>query len=69
VAVLYIGSRQSAFSWHMFYSILRTKEKDTRQKNCITQVKGKGKAIPLQAWTGPEDSLGLKLPYFKTIDT
>jgi hypothetical protein len=26
-------------------------------------------AIPLQAWTGPEGSRKLRLPYFKTIDT
>jgi len=32
-------------------------------------VKGKGKAIPLQAWTGPEGSRMLRLPDFKTIDT
>jgi hypothetical protein len=30
-------------------------------------VKGKGKAIPLQAWTGPEGSRRLRLPDFKTI--
>jgi hypothetical protein len=29
--------------------------------------KGKGKAIPLQAWTGPEDDRRLRLPDFKTI--
>jgi len=29
----------------------------------------KGKAIPLQAWTGPEGSRRLKLPYFKTFVT
>jgi len=29
----------------------------------------KGKAIPLQAWTGPEDSRRLRLPDFKTIGT
>ena len=29
----------------------------------------KGKAIPLQAWTGPEVSRRLKLPDFKTIGT
>jgi len=29
----------------------------------------KGKAIPLQAWTGPEGSRRLKLPDFKTIGT
>ena len=31
--------------------------------------KGKDKAIPLQAWTGPEDSRKLRLPDFKTIGT
>ena len=29
----------------------------------------KGKAIPLQAWTGPEGSRRLRLPEFKTIGT
>jgi hypothetical protein len=29
--------------------------------------KGKGKAIPLRAWTGPEGSRRLRLPDFKTI--
>jgi hypothetical protein len=31
--------------------------------------KGKGKAIPLQGLTGPEDSRRLRFPDFKTIDT
>jgi hypothetical protein len=31
--------------------------------------KGKGKAIPLQAWTGPEGSKRRRLPGFKTIGT
>jgi hypothetical protein len=31
--------------------------------------KGKGKSIPLQAWTGPEDSRRMRLPDFKTIST
>ena len=30
--------------------------------------KGKGKTIPLQAWTGPEGSRSWRLPDFKTID-
>jgi len=30
---------------------------------------GKGKAIPLQAWTGPKGSRRLRLPDFKTIGT
>jgi len=28
-----------------------------------------GKAIPLQAWTGPEGSRSVKLPDFMTIGT
>jgi hypothetical protein len=30
---------------------------------------GKGKAIPLQAWTDPEGSRRLRLPDYKTIGT
>jgi hypothetical protein len=29
----------------------------------------KGKAIPLQGWTGPEHSRRLRLPVFKTFGT
>jgi hypothetical protein len=29
----------------------------------------KGKAIPLQGWTGPEGSRRLRLPDFKTFGT
>jgi len=29
----------------------------------------KGKAIPLQAWTGPEGSRSLRPPDFKTVGT
>jgi len=29
----------------------------------------KGKAIPLQAWTGPEGSRRMMIPDFKTIGT
>jgi hypothetical protein len=32
-------------------------------------IKGKGKPIQLQAWTGPEDYRRLSLPDFKTIST
>jgi hypothetical protein len=35
----------------------------------IVKEKRKGKAIPLQAWTGPEGSRRLKLSDFKTIGT
>jgi len=38
--------------------------------NSLRRVgKGKGKAVPLQAWTGPEDSRRVRLPDFKTIGT
>jgi len=33
----------------------------------LTQVIRKGKAVPLQAWTGPEGSRRLRFPDFKTI--
>jgi len=33
----------------------------------IIKGKGKGKAIPLQAWTSPEVSRRFKLPVFKTL--
>ena len=36
---------------------------------CKILGKGKGKAIPLQAWTGPEGSRRLRLPDFKTLGT
>jgi len=32
-------------------------------------LQGRGKAIPLQAWTGPKGSRRLRLPDFKTIGT
>ena len=44
-------------------------------KNFIIQTilykygKGKSKAIPLQAWTGPEGSRRLRFPDFKKIET
>jgi hypothetical protein len=30
----------------------------------VSNVKGKGKAVPLQTWTGPEGSSRLRLPDF-----
>jgi len=35
----------------------------------VAMAYGKGKAIPLQAWTGPEGSGRLRLPDFKTFGT
>jgi len=37
--------------------------------NIRVKDKGESKAIPLQAWTGPEGSRSLRLPDFKTIGT
>jgi hypothetical protein len=38
-------------------------------KGTVNKDKGKGKALPLQAWTGPEGSSRLRLPDFNTIGT
>jgi hypothetical protein len=39
-------------------------------RHILMVVKGKiGKAIPLQAWTGPEVSRRLRFPDFETIVT
>jgi len=37
--------------------------------NCKQAVQHKGRAIPLQAWAGPEGSRRLRLPDSKTIST
>jgi hypothetical protein len=41
----------------------------TVKNESITYDKGKGKAIPLQAWTVPEGSRRLRFPDLKTIGT
>jgi len=38
-------------------------------QNTRNKGKGKGKAILLQGWTGPEGSRRLRFPDFKTIGT
>jgi len=38
-------------------------------KYTIVVIQEQGKAIPLQAWTGPEGSRRLRLPDFKIIGT
>jgi hypothetical protein len=42
-------------------------EVDVKNRVCALRIKGK--AIPLQALTGPEGSRRLRLPDFKTIGT
>jgi hypothetical protein len=44
-------------------------KKVTEWEPCSSRPVKKGKAIPLQAWTGPESSRRLRLPDFKTIGT
>jgi hypothetical protein len=34
------------------------------KQQTFTDIKGKGKAVPLQAWTGPEGSRRSRLPDF-----
>jgi len=36
---------------------------------CCKKGRGKGKAIPLQAWTGPQGSRTLRFPVLMTIGT
>jgi hypothetical protein len=55
-------SQKNAMNTEQLLSIL--------SENAVSiYTEGKGKAIPLQAWTGPEGSRRLKLPDFKTIST
>jgi len=53
---------------------VRVKYDIVRQKICILfsvklakELRGRVKAIPLKAWTGPEGSRRLKFPDFKTV--
>jgi len=43
----------------------------TFQRKVVEKIigKGKGKAIPLQVWTGPEGSWRMRYPDFKTVNT
>ena len=41
----------------------------TEHGRVLRVLSKKGKAIPLQAWTGPEGSRMLRLPDFKTVGT
>jgi len=38
-------------------------------RSAVLKKAVKGKAIPLQAWTGPEGSRRLRFPDFKTTGT
>jgi len=61
-------STVSAFCWSsMNIKCYRTSICSLRSR--LLTLKGEGKAIPLQAWTGPEGSKMLRLPDFRTIGT
>jgi hypothetical protein len=50
-----------------FISIHYVLINNTQIQNKYT--KSKDKAVPFQAWTGPEGSRSLRLPDFKTVGT
>jgi len=62
---------------YRLWSVVVCDLETSRMRKAITRVgsqrhskrKDKGKAFPLQAWTGPEGSRRLRLPDFKTIGT
>ena len=39
---------------------------DPETCNCLLKGKGKDKAVPLQAWSGPESSRKLRFPDYVT---
>jgi len=41
----------------------------TQSRDGSTDITVQGKAIPLKAWTGPQGSRRMRLPYFKTTGT
>jgi hypothetical protein len=45
---------------------LNTTEWEGADWSHLAQDKGKGKAVPLQAWSGPEGSRKLRFPDFMT---
>jgi hypothetical protein len=52
----------------LFYQVTQLQLRDN-SNNLSDRNKGNGKAIPLQALTGPEGSRRLRLPDFKTFGT
>jgi hypothetical protein len=51
------------------YYALKLRSLDVKLHFAHPITKVKRKAVPLQAWTGPEGSRRLRLPVFKTIGT
>ena len=58
------------FTVEITYGVLEINNGGYNYKHVVTiDNVVKGKAIPLQAWTGPEGSRRVRLPDFKTIGT
>ena len=57
------------YSQKVCRTLLSTIAQSTFQSTTSHGILGKGKAIPLQAWRGPECSRRLRLPNFKKIGT
>jgi hypothetical protein len=58
------------YTWRAASTTAKYKETWCCNKyNYVWHAASKGKAIPLQAWTGPDGSRSLRLPYFKTVGT
>ena len=60
---IYITGLHWRSAWHLQQSTRKVATKD----DCIdTTCIGKGKSVPLQAWSGPEGSRNLRFPDFVT---
>jgi hypothetical protein len=62
---------QGTFTYISTSPLIYTDKLGKKSNGCMAthMIKGKGKAIPLQAWTGPEGSRRMRLPDFKTFGT
>jgi len=69
VTVHQSAQQQEDADLRIFCETYRRHDMFSLKKDFIAHMKGKGKAFPLQAWTDPEGSRRLRLPYFKTIGT
>jgi hypothetical protein len=56
-------------SWQTYIHARKATILEERNTKAEAPYMTRGKAIPLQAWTAPEDSRRLRLPVFKTIGT
>jgi hypothetical protein len=69
----FLGFPQSPQKCHLDHEYFQVLSRSTLAQHLTADATNlrliKIKAIPLQAWTGPEGSRRLKLPDFKTIGT